>query len=237
VGYADGTKLKWHAHDWHQLVYAASGVLVVETPAGAWTVPPARAVWVPAIVPHCLTARGRVQLRTVYVARRLRAAALRPLGVVEVGPLLRELILHIVDRGILEGSSPADERLARVLLDQLQAIEVAPLDLRTPTDPIGAEIASRLREEPGADLGVLARDLGASRRTLERRFQEHTGMSLGRWRQRLQLVIALELLAGGASVSEAGWAVGYSSTSAFVTAFRRQLGSTPGRYFSASGST
>ncbi len=62
-------------------------------------------------------------------------------------------------------------------------------------------------------------------------------MTLGRWRQRLQLVKSIELLANGASVSEAGWAVGYSSTSAFVTAFRRQLGITPGRYFSASEPT
>jgi len=57
-------------------------------------------------------------------------------------------------------------------------------------------------------------------------------MSLGRWRQRLQLVRAIELLAAGTSVSEAGWAVGYASTSAFVTAFRRHLATTPGRYFS-----
>jgi AraC-like DNA-binding protein len=49
----------------------------------------------------------------------------------------------------------------------------------------------------------------------------------------LQLVRAIELLAGGTSVSEAGWVVGYSSTSAFVTAFRRQLGTTPGRYFAS----
>jgi AraC-like DNA-binding protein len=132
---------------------------------------------------------------------------------------------------VLGDSSPADKRLARVLLDLLETVEVVPLDLRSPTDPIGTQVASRLRENPGADLDVVARDLGASRRTFERRFRDHTGMSLGRWRQRLQLVMAIELLARGASVSEAGWEVGYASTSAFVTAFRRQLGTTPGRYF------
>jgi AraC-like DNA-binding protein/mannose-6-phosphate isomerase-like protein (cupin superfamily) len=231
VGYADGTQLHWHAHDWHQLVYASAGVLLVETETGAWIVPPARAVWVPANVTHRLTARGKVQLRTVYVARHLRAAAHR-LGVIDVSPLLRELILHIVQRGMLEASSAADTRLSRVLLDQLQAIDVVPLDLPAPTDPIAEALAAQLQDSPGADLDALAHGVGASRRTLERRFREQTGMSLGRWRQRLQLLRAIELLASGASVSEAGWAVGYASTSSFVTAFRRQLGTTPGHYFS-----
>ena len=98
-------------------------------------------------------------------------------------------------------------------------------------------VAAQLREDPGADLDVIARDLGASRRTIEWRFHEQTGMSLGRWRQRLQLAMAIELLASGASVGETGRAVGYSSTSAFVTAFRRQLGTTPGRYFNAPAAT
>ena len=70
-------------------------------------------------------------------------------------------------------------------------------------------------------------------RTLERRFVVETGSSLGRWRLRLRLTRALELLAAGMSVSDAGLAVGYASTSAFVAAFKRELGSTPGRYFAA----
>ncbi|MDH5519758.1 MAG: helix-turn-helix domain-containing protein, partial [Acidimicrobiia bacterium] len=147
--------------------------------------------------------------------------------------MLRELVLHIVDQGTLESRPPADERLARVLVDQLHPIEVTPLRLRIPTDSAGADVALRLRREPGADLDALARDAGVSRRTLERQFHEQTDMSLGRWRQRLQLMVAIELLASGASVSEAGWTVGYSSTSAFVTAFRRQMGITPGRYFNS----
>lgn len=186
------------------------------------------------MVKHRLTARGKVQLRTIYIARHLRAATSLPLGVLEVGPLLRELVLHIVAKETLESYSPADERLAHVLVDQLQPIAVTPLRLRIPTDSAGAEVASRLRLEPGADLNTLARDAGVSRRTLERKFHEQTDMSLGRWRQRLQLMVAIELLASGASVSEAGRTVGYSSTSAFVTAFRSQMGVTPGRYFEGS---
>lgn len=230
VGYADGTQLRWHTHDWHQLVYAASGALLVETHAGGWIVPPARAVWIPANVTHRLTARGRVQLRTLYVARHLRAAS-RPLGVIQVSPLLRELILCVVQRGTLDARSAPDDRLARVLRDQLHTIAVVPLELRVPTDHVAGMLAGLLRHDPGANLDDLALRVGASRRTLERRFHDQTGLSLGRWRQRLRLVHAIELMAEGRPVSEVGWAVGYASTSAFVTAFRRQLGTTPGRYF------
>ena len=232
VGYAAGTQLPWHAHDWHQLVYAAAGVLLVETGTGAWIVPPARAVWVPATVTHRLTARGPVQFRTVYIARHLRGAS-HALGVVEVHPLLRELILQIVRRGMLDAASAPDRRLAGVLLDQLRTIDVVPLDLPLPADAVAGEVARCLHHDPGADLDALAHRAGAGRRTVERRFREQTGMSLGRWRQRLRLTRAIELLAAGTSVSEAGRTVGYASTSAFVTAFRRELGTTPGRYFAS----
>ncbi len=230
VRYAAGTQLQWHSHDWHQLVYADSGVLLVETGDAAWIVPSTRAVWVPAGVRHRLTARGRVDLRTVYVARRLRGGP-RSLGVIEVSRLLRELILHVVGRGMLDAGSKPDERLARVLLDQLETINVLHLDLPNVGDGLAAQAAVELRKDPGADLDALARGIGAGRRTLERRFQEQAGMCLGQWRRRLQLIVAIELLAEGRSVSETGWTVGYANTSAFVTAFRRQFGTTPGRYF------
>ena len=56
-------------------------------------------------------------------------------------------------------------------------------------------------------------------------------MPFGLWRQRALLLRALELLAEGGTVTGAANAVGYESTSAFVFAFRRALGTTPGRYF------
>lgn len=230
MGYADGTRLDWHRHHWHQLVYATSGVLRVDTRSGSWIVPPERGVWLPAQVEHRLTARGRVQLRTIYVAAHLRSAS-RPLGVIDVSPLLRELILHVVQRGMLDARSASDDRFARVLLEQLRAVDVAPLDLRTPSDSAASEVAALLRDEPGADLELICRRVGAGRRTIERRFLEQTGTTLGRWRQRLQLVRAIELMAEGSTVSEAGATVGYSTTSAFITAFRHHLGTTPGRYF------
>ena len=58
-------------------------------------------------------------------------------------------------------------------------------------------------------------------------------MTLGRWRRRLRLVEALRLLAAGEPVTRVALDVGYATPSAFIEAFRRELGRTPGRYFAS----
>ncbi len=65
--FADGQALGAHAHDWHQLIYAVSGVLSVWTGQGAWVVPPQWAVFAPAGVAHAMRFTGRAALRTLYV--------------------------------------------------------------------------------------------------------------------------------------------------------------------------
>jgi AraC-like DNA-binding protein len=69
-----------------------------------------------------------------------------------------------------------------------------------------------------------------SERTLARRFETDIGMSLRSWRRRLRLFRAVELMGGGRSVTETAMQLGYGSTSAFVYAFRTELGSTPQAY-------
>ncbi|MEI9985493.1 MAG: AraC family transcriptional regulator [Aliidongia sp.] len=77
--------------------------------------------------------------------------------------------------------------------------------------------------------------VGASRRTLARRFQAETGMSFGAWRQQLRLIEALTRLAAGQPVTIVAQDLGYDSPSAFTAMFRRALGQTPSRYFASGG--
>ena len=74
------------------------------------------------------------------------------------------------------------------------------------------------------------RELGLSARTLARRFETDIGISLRSWRRRLRLFRAVELLGGGLSVTEAAMQLGYGSTSAFVYAFRNEVGRSPQAY-------
>ena len=69
-----------------------------------------------------------------------------------------------------------------------------------------------------------------SARTLARRFEAELGMSLRSWRRRLRLFKAVELLGGGVSVTRTAMALGYGSASAFVYAFRSEMGCSPQAY-------
>ncbi|BCQ61477.1 hypothetical protein PBOI14_32270 [Pseudomonas sp. Boi14] len=63
-----------------------------------------------------------------------------------------------------------------------------------------------------------------------RRSQRELGMSLVEWRQRLKVVQALALLEQGRTVESIGLDLGYSSASAFISMFRRMMGTTPDEY-------
>lgn len=219
-----------HDHGWDQLAYASDGFLTVEVPGATWVVPPERGVWVPAGTAHALVMRTRTTLQAVYFGEGV--ADLPPTAhVVRTSALAREVIRTIIERGMLDTTVPSDARLVGVLVDQLQALDVPPLELRPPLRDPGRRAAELLRADPARDLDELAREMAVSRRTLERSFQQDTGLTLGRWRQRARLLRALELLADGESVTATSIAVGYASPSAFVLAFRNALDATPARYF------
>jgi AraC-like DNA-binding protein len=94
-------------------------------------------------------------------------------------------------------------------------------------------VAEMLLESPGdsRSLADVCRKCGASKRTLERLFLEETQLTLGRWRQQARLLHAIKLIAGGEKITTAALDAGYNSPSAFITMFKRLLGSTPARYF------
>jgi AraC-like DNA-binding protein len=62
-----------------------------------------------------------------------------------------------------------------------------------------------------------------------------TGLTFGRWRQRLHLMVALRELAGGAAVQKVSDDLGYESVTAFITMFKQPLGQMPARYFCSRG--
>jgi AraC-like DNA-binding protein/quercetin dioxygenase-like cupin family protein len=94
-----GELLPRHRHRRAQLVYAVEGVMTVETDAGLWVVPPLRAVWVPAGVVHSIRMTGRVLMRTLYFEPGIVAHVAVPPRptVLAVSPLLRELIVRVVE--------------------------------------------------------------------------------------------------------------------------------------------
>lgn len=233
AGYLSGAVLDRHSHDWVQLVYASEGVMSVVTEEGTWIVPPNRGVLIPAKVGHAISMSGKVSMRTIYFLPRLAKKLPQRCCVIEVSPLLRELILRAVAMGPLRRDVPEHRRVVDFMLDQLRILPTLPLDLPMPRDTRALRVAIRIRDDPGerATLATLAKVAGAGHRTLERLFQADTGMTLGRWRQQARLLLAVRLLAGGESVTTTALEAGYDSTSAFIEAFSSVFGTTPGRYY------
>jgi AraC-like DNA-binding protein len=231
--YSSGFRIPPHRHAWAQLIYASRGVMSVHTDTGAWVVPTHRAVWVPGEVEHAIEMSGEVAMRTLYLAPGLAHGVPDSCSVVNVSPLLRELVLHAVELGPLDAALPLHARLIGVILDQLAALPAVPLRVPVPSDPRAKRAADWLRAHPaeGANLARIARSVGASKRTLERLFRDETGLSFGAWRQQLRLLQALPLLAAGEPVTSVALSVGYESTSAFIARFRQVLGTTPGQYY------
>jgi len=175
---------------------------------------------------------AEVATRFLYLAPELAAPLPDEAGVVEVVPLLRELILHVLKLRMLHPDTPEQDRLARLLVDLLLAARPIDLALPLPADRRAVAFADQVRDTPGESAGLadLARRAGASLRTLQRLFPAETGLTLEAWRQKARLITAAAALSGGAPVAVTAADCGYDSPSAFITAFKRQFGVTPGRY-------
>jgi AraC-like DNA-binding protein len=137
--------------------------------------------------------------------------------------------------GMLTPDRPEHDRLAGVLIDLLSRARREDLGLPLPADPRARLAAQRLQEAPASlkGLSLLAAESGASLRTLQRLFPRETGLTLEAWRQKARLIHAVALLASGISVTSTALDSGYQSVGAFIAAFSRHFGTTPGRYQAA----
>lgn len=223
-------RIDWHDHAEHQLVYPSSGVLHVRTDRGAWVVPPRRAVWLPAGIPHSHRAHGRTQMLTLAFPADVNPLTVIEPTVVAVGQLLREAIIALARDRALGPDDRAD--LHRVVLRRLTPTPALQHHLPAPADPRLRDVAAILTDDPanGRSLAELGRAAGASERTLSRLFRRDTGMTFPQWRAQLRLQQATLLLASGATVTAAATASGYGNTSAFIAAFRDAFGLTPAAY-------
>jgi AraC-like DNA-binding protein len=237
--YPDGMRIDPHDHAWGQLTFCTSGVMRVADQHMAWLSPPTRAIWLPAGVLHEIAMKGEVWARFLYLAPELAAPLPTTPQVLEVRPLLRELILHILEIRTLHPEVPSEARLAELVVDLIAAARPVDLALPLPTDRRALALAERVQRAPAEDasLAKLARAAGASLRTLQRLFPAETGLTLEAWRQKARLMAAVAALSEGAAVTTTAVDCGYDSPSAFIAAFKRQFGMTPGQLRTASLST
>lgn len=222
-----------HRHPWVQLSYASAGVLEIRTPGGNYVALPQCAVWIPPGVEHQVVTPGRTEMRSFYLDSAALPWAPTTCRVLEVTPLVRELIGYA-------GALPADYRedgpdgrLVQVLLDRLAVLPEAVFSLPLPEDPRLLAICRALQAQPddARTLAQWAATASMSERNLARLFRRDTGLSFRLWRQRLRLLLSLGGLEGGRQVTRVALDCGYESPSAYIAAFKQLFGRTPGELF------
>jgi AraC-like DNA-binding protein len=229
-----------HRHPWGEFVYAFSGVMELKLADSHYLAPPQYGIWLPPDVEHIGMNRHEASHCSLYLSRERCRALPKTTCALAVSPLIKSLLEHLREHGVDHPRTSADRRLLQVLIDQLALAPTQGSYLPISDDPLLRQVLMALEENPadGRSLAQWARAVHTTERTLERRCQQHLGLSFTDWRQRLRVVKALAMLEVGRSVEAIALDLGYSSASAFIAMFRRMTGTTPdkvrGQGFAAS---
>ncbi len=221
----------WHAHQRAQLLYQAQGGVTLYLADRVGQLAPLQAAWLPAGCLHRTVMQGAFAYRSLYFDVGVFPDLPRTPCILDVNPLLREMIVRVTQWPSDQPLDAVRHRLVGALLDELAAAPTAPLHLPMPRDRRLAPIADALLADPACTLSIeeWGRRVGASGRTLARAFLAETGLPFSRWRTQCRLLIARARLAEGAPVTEVAHSVGYASDSAFIAMYRRAYGEPPGR--------
>jgi hypothetical protein len=120
----------WHARA--QFIFAVQGTMAVRTPRRAWIVPPSRALWVPARTVHEIEMHGIVEMRSLYINAAAAADMPRACEVLEVTPLLRELVVRAATLPVHYDEESDDGLLMRLLMAEIRRLPRRALDLPLP---------------------------------------------------------------------------------------------------------
>ncbi|PWB32970.1 AraC family transcriptional regulator [Pseudomonas sp. SDI] len=221
-----------HRHAWGQLNYAAHGVMQLEIGGQHFYSPPHYAVWIPPDTEHSCYNPQAIVYRSVYLTRELCAALPAQACTLVISGILKAILGDFASRDVHIPQDPADQRLAQVLVDQLQRAPMQTCYLPYAQSPGLLAVLQALHAEPGDNraLGEWAAQVHVSERTLARQFVRELGISFGEWRQRLRYLRAIEALEGSQSIQEIAFDLGYSTPSAFIAMFQRQARCTPEQY-------
>jgi len=218
-----------HAHDWHQLVYAIDGILTISTSGRTFITSPEQAAWLPTGVVHRVGSLLGAEFRSLWIADDFgKELSIEP-SVLSVTPLLKALIVEAAEISGQEDVDGYRGRVVALILDQLHRAPKLPGALPWPRSAPLIRICEALFLDPNDQRSAddWARELGMSVRTLTRRFEAEVDAPLRSWRRQLRVFRAIELLSSGMSVTGVAMELGYGSASAFIFAFRNEMGKSP----------
>lgn len=226
----EGAVFGSHGHPQAQLVWPAGGQMVVEVEGRRWVLAASQAVWLPGDVEHEIRVTRDADMYSVYLWDEECGHGWTAPTPIRMGALARELVRYLAREDL---DDAAARRARATLLDVLQPVEVASIDLPMPNDPRARRVAVSVLAEPGLPhtLQEWSRRLHTSEKTIQRAFSVDTGMTFSEWRTQARLYRALPLLAESVPVSAVAGRIGYTSVNGFAAAFRSRFGTTPGAFY------
>lgn len=219
-----------HAHAEGQLVVVHRGALLISAATGRWAQLPGKVSWIPPRCAHEARSFGPFAATTILLEASF--CGLLPATPSVFGcSQLTALMLQRLETLDAAGNRERCQRLLPALLDLLIENPQVNTHLALPVEPRLQRMALAVLAAPDErrTLDEWAIELGVSRRTLMRRFELETGVTVGHWTRQARLFAALDLLARGDNVTAVALSVGYSSISAFIERFRCTFGVTPAR--------
>ncbi|WP_346893879.1 helix-turn-helix transcriptional regulator [uncultured Roseibium sp.] len=221
-----------HHHQKAQLLFTVRGVINCEVEDAVWIVPPQCAVWIPGGLPHTVFGSGEVECMSLFIEPPEFPILPNECCTITVSGFFRQLLMRAIELPELYDVDGPDGRIVSVIFDELAVAPVEDLRLPIPGDPRLKKLTDLLIAAPAdhAPVAEWASRVALSERSLNRLLAEQVGMSFGRWRRQLHVVLALRHLSAGQTVQAIAMDLGYESASSFVTMFRKMVGKPPSRY-------
>jgi AraC-like DNA-binding protein len=220
-----------HQHRKAQLVIALRGSVTCRVSNALLMVLPQSGVWIPGDLPHSNQSSPDAQIIFLFVDPNAITLPLRPCTL-SISPLVREMVIHLANHGDTFPDEENYRQFCAVLLALLSATPIEQLSLPLSAHPKLRVVCNALIERPGdrRSRADWAAAVALSERSFDRLVIKETGLSFGRWRQQLQLIVALRDLSAGASVQQVAYSLGYESATAFIIMFKKAFGVPPGQY-------
>jgi AraC-like DNA-binding protein len=221
-----------HVHNHGQLIYAIKGVVVVRAPEGNWIVPSGRAVWLPSMTAHAVSAATDVHIRSVFIDPKANQTLPDTCTVIEVSPLLQALIVAGASITGQYTAQSREQRIMDLIIDEIVLAPTLEHHLPMPKHPGLIKLCSAFIHQPAqlATIAEWACAMHMNERTFARLFKSETGMTMGAWLRQTRLLLSLTALSQGVSVIRVALEHGYESPSAFTAAFRRTFHMLPSDY-------
>ncbi len=199
-----------------------------------FVVPRHTVFWIPPDIDHCTTQSQDTVSIALHIAPEVAQAYLPTVPVrMIINPMTEEMIKHFARIWQTTENDITAKRIAKLIVSELAHAPhlqkgFAPL----PDNPVLRAVAECILSGNcgGKTMQQWAEQFEISTKTLARLTLKHTGLTFSQWSLQFRLFPALSALSEGKTVEATAGQCGYETTAAFIAAFTRVFGTTPGKY-------